>query len=475
MSRRTLSVWLIALLLHASGTARAEERQTHVVAAGEVLGTIARRYGVAVADLQTWNELSGDRIRVGQSLLVSPEVPEAHDTDALATWRTTYVVQRGDHLGRIAERVGVSVASLREANPQMRLDRLRPGQRLEVVGPTRVVDHVVRRGETVARLCSRYEVRPLDLTEWNPSLRRRGLEVGMTLRIYTDVRISRSESVGAPNEGLLEHGEPLPEHRAYVVRTGERSFGTHETVQWLVEAFDAALDADPRMPRVRVHDLSRAEGGRLTGHRSHQSGRDADVAYYRRQCRENETCFMNTTRPEDLAVAHQWRLFRYWLERDLAANIFVDYALQEPLYQYARSHGASTRDLERWFQYPRGASVPVGVIRHFAGHADHFHVRFVCPRGDDRCSEPVRRAAPPSRQAPPDTDDESDNGEVLLVRAASEPSAPQRAERGEAAPAPDEGGPSEAPAAPAAVATPSETTSADRPESAIIAARGESG
>lgn len=43
---------------------------THKVRSGESLGTIARRYGVSVADLKKWNGLRSDMIRAGQTLKV---------------------------------------------------------------------------------------------------------------------------------------------------------------------------------------------------------------------------------------------------------------------------------------------------------------------------------------------------------------------------------------------------------------------
>jgi len=391
--RRILAGFLLSLL---ASSALADDRVRHEVEAGEYLGLIAIRYGVTVEQLESWNELDSDRIRIGQSLIVSPEAPVEEARDE---WETTYVVVRGDHLARIAALVGTTRESLERANPSLGSPRLRPGQTLRIVGATRIVDHLTRRGETLARLASRYEVRHRDLLVWNPALRRRGLETGMTVRVYTDVRMSRSESVGAPNEGTLADGEALPAHRAYVIRNPDHSFGTHETVQWIVEAFDTALDADPNMPRLRVHDISTREGGRLSGHRSHQSGRDVDIAYFRTRCRANEPCFMSRTGVEDLDVAHTWRIFRYWLERDLATAIFVDYALQASLYDYAREHGATRDELSRWFQYPRSSTTPVGVVRHFRGHADHFHVRFACPRGDDSCTEAVRREREPEHEA----------------------------------------------------------------------------
>jgi membrane-bound lytic murein transglycosylase D len=40
------------------------------VKSGDVLGTIARRHGVSVRELRSWNNLRGDVIRVGQRLYI---------------------------------------------------------------------------------------------------------------------------------------------------------------------------------------------------------------------------------------------------------------------------------------------------------------------------------------------------------------------------------------------------------------------
>ena len=56
--------------------------------------------------------------------------------------------------------------------------------------------------------------------------------------------------------------------------------------------------------------------------------------------------------------------------------IFMDYYIQEMLYDYGKSHGVSEDTLEELFQYPRGKRAGAGIIRHSKGHDDHFHVRF---------------------------------------------------------------------------------------------------
>ena len=67
-----------------------------------------------------------------------------------------YVVQRGDTLGGIAQRHGVPLAALKDANPEIASQRfIFPGDRLVVpVGGGRAV-HVVNRGETLGSIAAR--------------------------------------------------------------------------------------------------------------------------------------------------------------------------------------------------------------------------------------------------------------------------------------------------------------------------------
>ncbi len=351
------------------------ERQIWVVRPGDALSLIAERFDCTVEEIQEWNELDNDVIQVGQRLFVAKEDDPG----------PTHRVAEGETLSHIAQRQGMDLARLLELNPDLNPDRIRVGQeiRLGTNGRHRV-DHEIRPGDTLSRLAARYRVSIRDIHRWNPRLRANRLRVGRKVRMWSEVPESRSVSIGLAYRGSLQNAERLRRHPGYIIRDRNRAWGTLETVMWLVDGFDAVRDQFPGAPRVRVHDISRRNGGSMHGHRSHQSGRDVDISYYQRRC-GGQPCAMRRLHPSELDVARQWALFESWLKAGRLEAIFMDYNLQEPLYNYARSHGATRQQLHRWFQYPRGRDYALGTIRHYPRHADHAHVRFVCPDTDPDC------------------------------------------------------------------------------------------
>ncbi len=92
----------------------------HRVKSGEVLGLIARQYGVSVQEIKTWNALKTDLIRVGQELeirgVIAPTT--AKPTDRPTTRIGIHTVKEGETLWSISkEYPGVSVEQLMELNP----------------------------------------------------------------------------------------------------------------------------------------------------------------------------------------------------------------------------------------------------------------------------------------------------------------------------------------------------------------------
>lgn len=107
--------------------------QTYRVRSGDVLGSIARRYGVSVSNLKYWNNLSSNLIRVGQKLYIessnysSPAVAQTNSSG-----QKTYVVRPGDSLWIISKKhAGISVEELKRLN-NLNSNSIKPGQRLVV-------------------------------------------------------------------------------------------------------------------------------------------------------------------------------------------------------------------------------------------------------------------------------------------------------------------------------------------------------
>jgi LysM repeat protein len=436
---RTLGIALLCLAALAPSRVEAEAPIV-IVQQGDALSLIAKRAGVSVEQIQEWNHLNGDLIRIGQKLVVGPAAiadpptttPEATEPDdegidwtppfdygaaapeipptakehpprvaarnpssavsarvSITPPQTkkrgrTYRVQSGDTLTAIALKHDTTLADLLASNPGLKADRIYPGQTIDVGEPRPEVVFRLERGDTLLAVANRYDVSARDLARWNAKLNDRSPRAGTDVRIYTRVPVSPSEAVGPTNRGRLENGVRLPPHRGYVVRTPARTYGTEETTRWIMGAFDAVDAKFKRTKVVRIHDISDRNGGRLRDHKSHQNGRDADISYYQDEC-SSHGCRFDDFRSSDLDVARQWTLLEYWLRNGQAEMIFIDYRLQAKLYRYAKRKGVTKAQLDRWIQYPRGKYEPDGVIRHFRNHEDHLHVRFVCPYSDLRC------------------------------------------------------------------------------------------
>lgn len=121
------------------------DRIRHKVRRGEVLGTIAEKYGVGVSSIRRWNGLRGNTIRVGQRLTIYPRrMPSTTaSTSSAAANNETKVVAQGDHktyrvstgetFYSIARKFpGVSAQNIMTWNGINNARRLKPGMTLKI-------------------------------------------------------------------------------------------------------------------------------------------------------------------------------------------------------------------------------------------------------------------------------------------------------------------------------------------------------
>lgn len=124
------------------GTTYGRDRIVYKVKGGDVLGSIALRHGVKVADIKKWNNLRTDVIRSGQRLniwvkgrtssAVASSTKRTNQTTTDLKGTKTYVVQPGDTLWDISKKFnGLTIEKIKSLN-KLSNSKIQPGQKLIV-------------------------------------------------------------------------------------------------------------------------------------------------------------------------------------------------------------------------------------------------------------------------------------------------------------------------------------------------------
>jgi FOG: LysM repeat len=123
------------IVRNSAGSTYGRELMVYKVRSGDVLGSIAMRYGVRTDDLKKWNKINGNLIRIGQkiNIWVMPTTASAARpaTSIKIDENTkTYTVQPGDTLWDITKKKpGLTVEKIKSLN-NLKSSKLRPGQKL---------------------------------------------------------------------------------------------------------------------------------------------------------------------------------------------------------------------------------------------------------------------------------------------------------------------------------------------------------
>jgi membrane-bound lytic murein transglycosylase D len=130
------------LAKNTAGSTYGRDRILYKVRSGDVLGSIAIRHGVKVADIKKWNNLKSNTIRSGQRLTVW--LKPSMRNSAIASRKTTkgdaislsgsktYTVQPGDTLWDITKKFeGLTIEKIKTLN-KLNNTKIQPGQKLIV-------------------------------------------------------------------------------------------------------------------------------------------------------------------------------------------------------------------------------------------------------------------------------------------------------------------------------------------------------
>ena len=217
--------------------------------------------------------------------------------------------------------------------------------------------------------------------------------------IPSAVSPSLSGSVGVPHAGFLTNGVELPkEGKGFRWKSSaDHHYGLPRMIGVLQEAAASVADQRPSTPPIYIGEISAKGGGALLPkHRSHRTGRDADVMFFVTTLEGAPVPGTGFTKfgPDGLGVDSGGRFLRFDTDREwlfikaiLQSKqvhvqwIFIARILEAVVIEHAIALGEPTPLVamaEQVMQQP-GDSLP---------HDDHIHVRLACepdefPRGCD--------------------------------------------------------------------------------------------
>ncbi|HLV68634.1 MAG TPA: penicillin-insensitive murein endopeptidase [Polyangiaceae bacterium] len=195
-----------------------------------------------------------------------------------------------------------------------------------------------------------------------------------------------SLSVGSPAHGFQLRAKRLRSNEHLLIKTGseKKAFG-HPALVLMLQRSARQMAREAPGARLLVGDLSSEFGGFLPGHKSHQSGRDADVGFFVVDRDGNPKTLRKFVAFDAKGRARNgsglrfddyrnWLLVQMWLRDERAAiqHVFVAAHLRRRLLEFAKA-----RPLFK--KYAPAAARLLRQPRNSSPHDDHFHVRIHCP------------------------------------------------------------------------------------------------
>ncbi|MAS37489.1 MAG: hypothetical protein CL610_26050 [Anaerolineaceae bacterium] len=218
-ARLSLIMTLLIMMLALGATAASAQAGGYIVSRGDVLSRIAQQHGVTVNCLAQVNRINNPNlIYVGQVLNIAAcqsqgggqaQVPMVNPVNPAAPSNLTpssYVVQPGDTLGRIAQRYGVNVSCLVRVNQLPNQNVIKRGQVLQIdpciqqgggIAPLPVSQtYVVQRGDKMIDIAARFGVDLMCLARANQIASPGYIFTGETLRIDYSCALSAQAANG---------------------------------------------------------------------------------------------------------------------------------------------------------------------------------------------------------------------------------------------------------------------------------------
>lgn len=177
----------------------------HTVQRQETLFSISKQYNVSIAEIKSWNNLSGNNLQLGQDLTIYPSEANDQEQQSLVVEKETqrnsyYTVKSGDSLYKIAQERDMTVEELKSLNG-LTSNTIRVGQQLTVrskpAPPPSVADndiesspqgkfmvHTISGGtKTLQDLLNKFRMTEQEFRALNPSMDGEEFKVGSKITV----------------------------------------------------------------------------------------------------------------------------------------------------------------------------------------------------------------------------------------------------------------------------------------------------
>ena len=183
--------------------------QQYIVASGDSLSVIAKKFATSTSAIKSLNKLKSNTIRIGQQLLVplsdgainSKHLPKQMRmaVNNNSQKKLSHTVKNGDTLWDISREYDVTINELASWNKLKKNSVLRLGQKLTVyqipktpqaalASTNRTITYKVRRGDSLARIAAKFNLTVNDIIKWNDLSGQKYLQPGQKLKLKVDVK-----------------------------------------------------------------------------------------------------------------------------------------------------------------------------------------------------------------------------------------------------------------------------------------------
>lgn len=171
LTNNTLQIGQILKLNNEEKEDNLKDKNIYTVKKGDSLWLIANKNGVSVDDIKNANNLTSNTLQIGQILIIPDK--------KTSTKEITYVVKKGDSLWLIANKYDTTVEKIKSANNLIN-NTLQIGQILTIPSSTEFFTYTVKKGDNLWLIAKNYNTTVDNIKKLN-NLTNNTLQIGQKL------------------------------------------------------------------------------------------------------------------------------------------------------------------------------------------------------------------------------------------------------------------------------------------------------